>query len=44
MPLPDDISYEKGSMHFVNPLTAIALCESISKLKAKAAVQTGASG
>ena len=27
LPLPDDISYEKGSMHFVNPLTAISLCK-----------------
>jgi len=31
--LPDDISFEKGSMSFVNPLTAIGLVERIKSHK-----------
>jgi len=40
--LPDDISYEKGCMHIVNPLTAIGLVERINIHKSEAAIQTGA--
>jgi len=40
--LPDDISYEKGCMYIVNPLTAIGLVERIKTHKSEAAIQTGA--
>ena len=33
IPLPNSISYETGSMHFVNPITALGLTEKIYELK-----------
>ena len=36
--LPDDIPFDVGSMHFVNPLTAIGLVEKIKLLGGRAAV------
>lgn len=42
VPLPDEISYDHGCMFFVNPITAIGLCEQIVVNKSKAAIQTGA--
>ena len=44
LPLPDDVDIDKGSMHFVNPLTAIGLVERIQQYKGQAAVQTCAAG
>ena len=29
VPIPDNISFDKGSMYFVNPMTAIGLVEKI---------------
>jgi NADPH2:quinone reductase len=43
LPLPDDISFQVGSMHVVNPVTAIGLVDTIKIKGAKAAVQTAAS-
>ena len=40
--LPDDVTFEQGSMHCVNPLTAIGLLERAKELKATAVVQTAA--
>lgn len=40
--LSDDLPIEIASMSFVNPLTALGLLDKIKKLKARAAVQTGA--
>ncbi|CDW78288.1 zinc-binding dehydrogenase family protein [Stylonychia lemnae] len=42
LPLPDDVSFEVGAMHFVNPLTAIGLLDRAKQYKAQAAIQTGA--
>lgn len=44
LPLPDSVDTDKGSMHFVNPLTAIGLVERIQLYKGQAAVQTCAAG
>ena len=44
IPIPDTISMPAGSMHFVNPITAIGLVERIQTLGARAAVQTAAAG
>lgn len=38
IPLPDNVSLEHGSMHFVNPITAIGLVEQINNNGAKAAI------
>lgn len=38
LPLPDDVSFEVGAMHFVNPLTAIGLLERARTYKAEAIV------
>lgn len=40
--LPDNVSYNIGSMFFVNPLTAIGLVQRIKDNKSPAAIQTGA--
>jgi NADPH:quinone reductase-like Zn-dependent oxidoreductase len=40
--LPDDVSFEQGSMHCVNPLTAIGLLERAKEYKATAVIQTAA--
>ncbi len=40
--LPDDVTFEQGSMHCVNPLTAIGLLEKAKEYKAQAAIQTAA--
>ncbi len=32
--LPDDVTFEQGSMHCVNPLTAIGLLEKAKEYKA----------
>ncbi|CDW84327.1 zinc-binding dehydrogenase family protein [Stylonychia lemnae] len=40
--LPDDVSFEVGAMHFVNPLTAIAFVDIVKNHKAQAVIQTGA--
>ena len=42
LPLPDDVSFEVGAMHFVNPLTAIGLLDRAKTWKAQAIIQTGA--
>ena len=42
IPLPNEISYELGSMAFANPMTALGLRERVQTLKAKCAIQTGA--
>lgn len=42
LPLPEDINYEIGAMHFVNPLTAIGLLDRAKLNKAQAIVQTAA--
>eukprot|EP00347_Sterkiella_histriomuscorum_P000957 403373881 len=42
MPLPDDVSFEIGAMHFVNPLTALGLLDRAKQYKAQACVQTAA--
>ena len=42
IPLPESISYEHGSMHFVNPITAIGLVE--KTYGHKAVIQTAACG
>lgn len=34
IPLPDDVSLEQGSMHCVNPLTAIGLLDRAKQYKA----------
>lgn len=36
--LPENIPSDIGSMHFVNPLTSIGLCEEITKNKSTAAI------
>ena len=38
IPLPNSIPLDIGSMHFVNPITAIGLVERITNNKAQAAV------
>lgn len=40
--LPNDVSFEEGSMHCVNPLTAIGLLDRMKTLKAKCAIVTAA--
>lgn len=40
--LKNDMPIEVASMSFVNPLTALGLLDKIKKLKARAAIQTGA--
>ena len=40
--LPDDVSFEQGSMHCVNPLTAIGLIDRAKQYKAQAVIQTAA--
>lgn len=42
IPLPDDVSLEHGSMHCVNPLTAIGLLDRARQYKAQAVIQTAA--
>ena len=44
IPLPDSIPFDIGSMHFVNPITAVGLTERVYYLGAKAAIQTCACG
>lgn len=39
--LEDSVSYEEGSMHIVNPLSALGLCDTLRQMGAKAAIQTG---
>ena len=40
--LPDHVTFEQGSMHCVNPLTAIGLLEKAKDYKAQAIIQTAA--
>ena len=40
--LPNDVSFEDGSMHLVNPLTAIGLIETLKEHKARAGIQNAA--
>ena len=40
--LPDDVSFEQGSMHCVNPLTAIGLLDKAKEYGAQAVIQTAA--
>lgn len=42
LPLPNDVSFEVGAMHFVNPMTAIGLIDRAKTYKAQAIVQTAA--
>ena len=42
IPLPDSVPFEEGSMHFVNPFTAIGLLDRAKQYKAQAAIQTAA--
>ncbi|TNV77752.1 hypothetical protein FGO68_gene2007 [Halteria grandinella] len=42
LPLPDTMSLEQGSMHFVNPLSALGLLDTAKTYKTKAIVQTAA--
>ena len=42
IPLPDDVSFEVGAMHMVNPLTAIGLLDRAKQYKAQACIQTAA--
>jgi hypothetical protein len=44
VPIPINIDMAIGSMHFVNPITAIGLVEQITNHKAEAAIQTAACG
>ena len=40
--IPDDMPFTTGSMHVVNPLTAMGLVQRIKDNKSVAAIQTGA--
>lgn len=40
--LPDTLSFEQGSMHCVNPLTAIGMIDKAKQYKAQAIIQTAA--
>lgn len=40
--LPDEVTFEQGSMHCVNPLTAIGLIDRAKEYKAQAIIQTAA--
>ena len=40
--LPDEVSFEQGSMHCVNPLTAIGMLDKAKQYKAQAVIQTAA--
>lgn len=42
LPIPDTVSFEHASMHFVNPLTALGLIESAQAHGSAAIIQTGA--
>ena len=43
IPLPDEVTFEQGSMHCVNPLTAIGMLQRArSEYKAAAVIQTAA--
>jgi NADPH:quinone reductase-like Zn-dependent oxidoreductase len=42
LPLPDTMSFEQGSMHFVNPLTVLGLLDKAKEYKAAAVIQTAA--
>ncbi len=42
IPLPDEIPFEQGAMHCVNPLTAIGLIDRAKQYKAHAIIQTAA--
>ena len=42
LPLPDDVSFEVGAMHFVNPLTAIGLIDRLKQYKGQAGIMTAA--
>lgn len=42
IPLPEEVSFEQGSMHCVNPLTAIGLLDKAKQYKAQAVIQTAA--
>ena len=42
IPLSEEMSFEEGSSHFVNPLTAIGMVERLKQLKAKSVIITAA--
>ena len=42
IPLPDEVTFEQGSMHCVNPLTAIGLLDRCKQYKGQALIQTAA--
>lgn len=42
IPLPDNVSFEQGSMHCVNPLTALGMVDVAKSYKAQAIIQTAA--
>jgi NADPH:quinone reductase-like Zn-dependent oxidoreductase len=42
IPLPDDVSFELGSMHCVNPMTAIGLISTAKNYGAKAVIISAA--
>lgn len=42
LPLPEEVSFETGSMMCINPLTALGLLDRIKSYKAEAVIVTGA--
>ena len=36
--LPDEVSFEQGSMHIINPLTAIGLLDKAKEYEAQAVI------